>query len=334
MRIGIIGGYGHESIRLLPGVKLAWACDGFDQQALRRAEAAGGHKTYPDMDSLLEDFCPDLVYIGSAYALNGSLAIRALERGFDVVSEKPLAVDKVVFDQLGLLTASGERRLIGEFTMRWMEPFQRARELIRSGAIGQPVIIQAQKTYKFGAYRPEFYKERRLFGGIIPWVAVHAIDFAAWCTGLRYESVRAMHGNRCFPEFAEMEDHAIMQFQMTGGVPCLITSDFLRPSGASSHSDDRLRVTGSEGVLEIRNREIFLSDAHKEYHWLCETEPLTRAKLAEVMVKAALGHPDSEITTQECLHVTAAALAARDAADHSGQLFQVAEIPTASKSPV
>ena len=334
MRIGIIGGYGHESIKQLPGVKLAWACDNFDQQALVRAKAAGVGDTYLDMDSLMQDFSPDLIYIGSAYALNGALAVRALERGFDVVSEKPLAVDRAVFNDLCRLTASGERRLIGEFTMRWMEPFQRARKLIQSGAIGCPVMIQAQKTYKFGAHRPDFYKERRYFGGIIPWVGSHAIDFVAWCTGLRFESVIATHGNRCFPEISEMEDHAIMQFRMTGGVHCLITSDFLRPSGASSHSDDRLRVTGSEGVIEIRNQEVFLCDAHKEYHWLCDCELPTGGDLAKAIVTAAQGQPHSEITTQECLHVTAAAMAARDAADHGGQLFEVPEIPSSKEHSV
>jgi predicted dehydrogenase len=332
MKIGIIGGYGHESVKLLPGVRLARACDDFDQQALVRAKAEGNQQSYPSMDSLLEDFCPDLVYIGSAYALNGALAIRALERGFDVVCEKPLAVDFAVFKTLCHLTASGRRRLIGEFTMRWMEPFQRARQLIKSGAIGAPVIIQAQKTYKFGAHRPEFYKTRRFFGGILPWVASHAMDFAAWCTGLHYESVTAAHGNRCSPGFPEMEDHAIMQFQMTGGVPCLITSDFLRPLGASSHSDDRLRVTGSEGVLEIRNREVFLCDAHKEYRWNCESGHPSGGELAGLLVRAALGHPGSEITTHECLHVTAAAMAARESADHEGRLSRVSEFPDAQDS--
>lgn len=315
MKIGIVGGYGHESIKFLPKVKLAWACDDYDKQALVKAKAFGSEKTYSSMEVMLEDFQPDIVYIGSVYARNGCLAVRALELGFDVVSEKPLATDQKTLDRLYELTANGKRRTIAEFTMRWMEPFKKARQLIQSGVIGQPVMIQAQKTYKFGTRRPNFYKSRELFGGIIPWVAVHAIDYAAWCTGLQYESVTAAHGNRCFPDYPEMEDHAALLFQMTGKIPCLITADFLRPQGASSHSDDRLRVTGSEGVVEVRGGEVWLTNASKDRHWHCKSAETSRARRATALAKAALGAVDPGITTLECLHITAAALAARDAAD-------------------
>ena len=273
MKIGIVGSYGHECVKLLPGAELAWACEGSDQTAVARAAAFGCTKTFSSMEGLLADFRPDLVYIGTFYAGNGPLA------------------------------------------MRWSASFQKARELILGGRIGRVVMIQAQKTYQFGTARPDFYKSRKLFGGIIPWVAVHAIDYAAWCTGLRYESVTATHGNTCFPGYPEMEDHAALLFQMTGGVPCVITADFLRPGGASSHGDDRLRVTGSEGVLEVRNDEVFLADSRKEHHWICPTNDPAAIQRAEDLAGAALGNSATAITTAECLHITAAALAARDAAD-------------------
>ena len=171
------------------------------------------------MTALLGDFQPDVVCIGSVYGHNGRLAILALEQGFDFVCEKPLATDRETLSQLHKLTVSGERRIIGEFVMRWEAVFTKARECIRSGIIGEVASIQAQKTYKFGKKRPDFYKARKLFGGIIPWVAVHAIDYAAWCTGLQYESVTAVQGNCCHPEYEEMENYASMLFQMTGGVP-------------------------------------------------------------------------------------------------------------------
>ena len=315
MKIGIVGGHGHECVKLLPGADLAWACDGYDQQALTKAAAFGCKKTFLSMESLLEDFQPDLVYTGTVYARNGHLAVRALEQGFDVVSEKPLAADQETVSRLSALTASGRRRAIAEFAMRWSAPFQKARELILGGTIGKVVMIQAQKTYKFGTARPDFYKSRELFGGIIPWVAVHALDYAAWCTGLQYESVTAMHGKNGFPDFPEMEDHAALFFQMTGGVPCLITADFLRPSGASSHGDDRLRVTGSDGVLEVRNDDVFLTDSRGEHHWVCPTEDSAAIQRAQDLAAAALGNSPAPITTAECLHSTAAALAAREAAD-------------------
>src|SRR5690606_24708979 len=145
--------------------------------------------------------------------------------------------------------------------------FAKARELIHLGAIGDVVMVQAQKSYRFGTSRPDFYKTRALFGGIIPWVGTHAIDFARWCTGLSYETVTGRHGNRSFPAYGEMEDHAALFFTMKGGVPCLVTADFLRPEGAKTHSDDRLRVTGSKGVVEIRRTNVMITTEKGKERW-------------------------------------------------------------------
>ena len=327
MKIGLIGGYGHECVKLWPDAELAWACDDFDDKALERAKAFGCGKTYPSMTALLDDFRPDVVYIGSVYGHNGCLAILAMERGFDVVSEKPLATDRQTLCQLHELTASGERRIIGEFAMRWQLVFAKAQELIRSGTIGEVAFIQAQKTYKFGPKRPDFYKSRELFGGIIPWVAVHAIDYAAWCTGLQYESVTAVQGNSCHPEYDEMEDHASMLFQMTGGVPCVITADFLRPEGASTHGDDRLRVTGSKGVIEIRNETLWIITTQAEESWTGDENEADGIQRAKDLVNAALGKSNPTISTAGCLHIAAAALAARDAADsQTGERVRLATL--------
>jgi predicted dehydrogenase len=322
MKIGIVGGYGHECIKFLPGAELAWACDGYDLQALERARAFGCERTYLSMEEMLADFRPDIVYTGTFYAGNGRLAIQALELGFDVVSEKPLAASREDLLRLSELTKSGERRAIAEFAMRWNTAFKRVRDLIHDGAIGSVVMIHAQKSYQFGASRPDFYKSRKLFGGIIPWVAVHAIDYASWCTGLRYKSVVAIQGNRCFPAYPEMEDHSAMLFTMTGGIPCTITADFLRPEGAASHGDDRLRVTGSDGVLEIRNSDVYLANRQGEQHWKLETPDASAIQRASDLAEAACGISTSEISTSECLHVTGAAIAARYAAD-AGRTEQI-----------
>ena len=60
-------------------MELAWACDGYDQQALTKAAAFGCKKTFPVMESLLTNFQPNLVGTGTVYARNGHLADQALD---------------------------------------------------------------------------------------------------------------------------------------------------------------------------------------------------------------------------------------------------------------
>jgi len=321
MRIGIIGGYGHFTLRKLPGAEFAWAEDGYDAQARVQAEALGGANVFADPGQLLSGFSPDLVYIGSAYARNGDLAVWALERGIPVVVEKPMAASLATLRKIAALTASGPG-IIAEHSMRWFPAIRKTREMIGAGRIGRPVMVQAQKSYKLGSHRPPFYKKREEFGGTIPWVAIHAIDFAFWTAGLRYESVSASHGNRCSPAYPEMEDFAAMTFTMEGGVPCLITADFLRPAGAPSHGDDRLRITGTEGVVEINGFEVTLITSQGEERLSLEPLDTLWEAAAQDMVDAVMRRETAMISPEECLHVTYAALAAREAAD-TGQTQRI-----------
>jgi len=322
-RIGIIGGYGHECVRPLPGAEIARALDGYDDAARRRAEASPECLLFPDMDRLIEEFSPGILYIGSAYGRNGDLVVAALERGLSVVCEKPIATDWDVLRRIEDLTADGHLRVIADFAMRWSPTIVRAREIIKAGGIGSVVMAQAQKSYKFGKGRPEFYKTRELFGGIIPWVAIHAIDWTTWCCDLRFESVTATHGLKRFSDYPGMEDHASMLFRMEGGVPAVVTSDFMRPGGASSHSDDRLRITGTEGVVEARGDTLFVVDSSGERTIDCPMLESVNIERAVELFDAANGGEGCRLNTPASLQSTAAALAARESADSGGKWVEV-----------
>ncbi|HER19559.1 MAG TPA: hypothetical protein ENO14_00765 [Chromatiales bacterium] len=57
------------------------------------------------------------------------------------------------------------------------------------------------------------------------------------------------------PQVGQMEDHAAVIFEMTGGASMALTIDYLRPASAETWGDDRLRVVGSEGIIEVRSAE-------------------------------------------------------------------------------
>jgi predicted dehydrogenase len=55
-------------------------------------------------------------------------------------------------------------------------------ESIKQGSIGKVRLMNSQKSYKLGS-RSEFYKHRQTYGGTIPWVGSHAIDWMYWLSG-------------------------------------------------------------------------------------------------------------------------------------------------------
>jgi predicted dehydrogenase len=313
MKIGLIGGYGHISVVHYPGAELVWACDGYDRRAEERSKKLG-HRCFEDAETMLREFQPDVVYVGTVFGNHGRWCADLLSRGLPVICEKPFATELADVEKIASMIRGGGPRLLAEFAMRWNPAFVRAREIIQSGKLGKIAFVQAQKTYKFGKSRPDFYRDRKTFGGIELWVAVHAIDYAAWCVGKNYVSVSATHGNLCHPGYPGMEDYSVMDYEMEGGIPCRITADFLRPAGASGHGDDRLRVTGSDGLLEVAGHRVVFSNAEGEIEETLESTDEDHVRRSSEMVSAVLGGAGS-LSCRESFAMIAAGLAAREAAD-------------------
>jgi len=325
MRLAQIGFYGHHSLLHLAG------SDRLDKQIVNRLElvavASEGEEGTPpprvksefsgvplfaDYRRMIEAVKPDIVSIGCRYALNGKAALFALERGIRVVCEKPVA------DSLSELAALDDcvRRsgipLIPEFTMRWLPAFQAARGVVKSGALGRVVLASAQKSYAFGN-RPEFYRKRSLYGGTVGWVAVHAIDFIRWCTGLEYASVAGFHGNLSQPGYAECEDHAVLSFGLRGGGAASVTADFLNPCTPGFRNDDRLRIAGELGCVEVRHGSCYHRATGVEEKCLASGGALPE-EVANGLLRCALGE-STHVTWEDARRVTEVCLLARDAAD-------------------
>ena len=57
---------------------------------------------------------------------------------------------------------------------------------------------------------------------------------------------------------------ALCHFTMEDDVFASASIDYLRPDTAPSHGDDRIRVAGTEGVVEVRNGDVHLMSAGVE----------------------------------------------------------------------
>lgn len=176
----------------------------------------------------------------------------AAERGIHVMCEKPVSVDRMGLRQVRRAVEESGIHFSVLLSMRTEPAYAGMREVVRGGAIGKPILVSAQKSYRLGE-RPEWMKNRASFGGSIPYVGSHMLDLAMWITGLDVNRVMAVHGNAGKPEVREMEDHGAVVFEMTGGAAMSLTIDYLRPAAAPTHGDDRLRIAGSEGVVEVKS---------------------------------------------------------------------------------
>jgi predicted dehydrogenase len=103
-----------------------------------------------------------------------------------------------------------------------------------------------QKSYRFGAASPWFYKELKTFGGTIAWAGICSIDYMRWTSGRKYAQVSAWHANKDRPDYPGFQDHAGVLFKLDNGGTAMANLDYLRQETAPTHGDDRLRIAGGD----------------------------------------------------------------------------------------
>jgi predicted dehydrogenase len=197
-------------------------------------------------------------------------------------------------------------------TMRHEPKYATMRKLVQSGAIGTVCQATSQKSYRFES-RPDWQKSRQRLGGMIPYIGIHAVDLIRWITGQDFTHVAAFHGNNGTPEFKETEDQASLLLRCANGASATVRLDYLRPSTAPTHGDDRLRIAGSTGIIEaVGGEEDLLLVTDNESPRKVKLEP-TNNLFVDFVESLRAGRP-SRIPAEDCFYVTEVVLKAREAA--------------------
>ena len=92
----------------------------------------------------------------------------------------------------------------------------------------------------------------------------------------------------------------------------MITLDYLRPKTAPSHGDDRLRIAGSEGVVEVIDGRTHLIQNDCEP---CELPLEKETDFLVDFVRELDGEGNHVIGPDEAIRVTRICLKARESAD-------------------
>ena len=275
-------------------------------------------RLYEDYRKMLDELKPDIVAVFGLAHL-GEASIEAVRRRCHVISEKPLALRLEELRTLRKERDSAGVRVSAILPYRLFPAFVAARKaIVEEGLIGEPVLVCVQKSYRWGGpeSRPEYYRYRKTYGGTIPWIGTHGIDYIRYVTGLEYANVTAQHAVKVNKDYPECEDCAALLFEMTNGGQAVLTLSYLRPAKAPSHGDDRLQVTGSRGCLELRlNNKPFceLTTNNEPPHQL--PLPGTESNVFIDFVRSLRGEKPHVLSAEDPFRATEVALKARDGAD-------------------
>ena len=279
---------------------------------------AAGARVAEDADAFLRELRPDFAVVSSRPDRLAPLATLAASHGCHVISEKPLALDLAALDSLRAAIGSSGTRILAMLSNRVRPALAAGVAAIRAGAIGRVTLLSARKTYKFGT-RPSWFGNRAAYGGTIPWIGIHALDFFDAATGgVPVKDVAAFHANLAHPDFPGCEDACALIFRFENGAIGTATLDYFRPEAADCpHGDDGLRVIGTRGELTLdidRGRAVLLTaDGMRELS-LPQRAPFYAPWLLAQPPRGERVEPDE--TTLRAFRLTREALLARDAADH------------------
>jgi predicted dehydrogenase len=238
------------------------------ERAVPFAAAFDVPRVHDGYEGLILDDEVDLVYVATYHPLHAEWAVRAADAGKHVLCEKPLAVTHADADAIVEAARRNGVFLLEAFAYRCHPQTQRLAELLRSGAIGEPRLIDAVFGYDAGADPGNYLLSPDLAGGGI-------LDVGCYTTSMSHlvaavaeeravtESVDVAGAARIGPTEVDLTAAATISFEggLLARVACSIQADL---SSAVSIYGSRGRITvpspwlpgriGTEAQIQLERR--------------------------------------------------------------------------------
>ncbi|GAA4246983.1 Gfo/Idh/MocA family protein [Dactylosporangium darangshiense] len=234
-----------EDLRLLPDAELAAVGSRSTESAERFAREHGAARAHGSWQALVEDPGVDAIYVATPHSAHYEATMLALRAGKAVLCEKPFTLAVAETEEMIETARAGGVFLMEAMWMRCIPAIRKMVELVRDGAIGEPVSVHAD----FGMHGPfpetSRLRDRRLGGGALYDVGIYPVTFAHLFLGTP-ATVQA---------WARMSDGGVdentgMLFGYDGGAVAALTCSLF------GDTPRRGAVTGTLGRIEVE-RDFF-----------------------------------------------------------------------------
>ena len=281
---------------------------------------------YPDVKQvkseaeILEDKSIQLVLSSIIPNERAPLGIRVMEHGKDYMVDKPGIITLEQFEEVKKV----QKRTNRIYSISYSERLEnkatvKAGELIKAGAIGKVVQTIGLGPHRMNIpSRPEWFFDKKYFGGIICDIASHQFDQYLFFTGsTEAEIIASQIGNINYPQYKEFEDFGDAMVKGNGGSG-YIRVDWFTPDGLNTWGDGRLTVLGTDGYIELRKNidiagrkggnHFFLVDNKETKYIECNDVDLPYGRL---LVDDVLNRTETAMTQAHCFLATELTLIAQ-----------------------
>lgn len=284
--------------------------------------------TYQDYRDLLDSQEIEAVVVASPTGTHAEVIAAAAQAGKHIFSEKPLSQNlQRCDDALTAVRQAGVKLQMG-FMRRFDAPYAAAKQKIRDGVIGKPVMFKS--TSRDPKRTSLEFAKRENSGGLILDMGVHDFDLARWLMDSEVARVHSEGACLAFPELKEVGDidNVVINLRFTNDA--IGNIDLSR--NAVYGYDIRTEVLGTDGSLWIgylqQTPTLVLTRAgvmHDTVPYFMERFGLAYAEQVRVFVKHILEDTPPEVTGEDARAATTIGIAATLSLDE-GRPVQVREV--------
>jgi predicted dehydrogenase len=139
--------------------------------------------TFTNFDEMMDKAKPDLLMVTTVDAFHRDYIIKGLDRGIDVMTEKPMVIDEKQCQAVLDAEKRNDRKIVVTFNYRYAPKHQKIKEILLSGEIGRVISVDFSwyLDVRHGAdYFRRWHRLKR--GGGSLWVhkATHHFDLINW----------------------------------------------------------------------------------------------------------------------------------------------------------
>jgi predicted dehydrogenase len=147
-----------------------------------------------DFDKMIKKNKPDIVIVTTTDAFHSKYVVRAMELGCDVISEKPLVIEREQAQAILDAEAKSGKKLIVGFNARYENGTDEIKKIVMSGELGRIISVDFQEyldTSHGASYYRRWHRFKRYSGTLLLHKSVHHFDKMNWIIDAEPQEVQA-----------------------------------------------------------------------------------------------------------------------------------------------
>lgn len=229
--------------------KLTAVCDVVKEKADALAEQFGANAYYNITDLLANEKGVNVVSICSPNGLHATHSIESLKAGFNVLCEKPMAINVNDCGEMIKTAEQANKRLFAIKQNRFNPPVEAVKKLIDEGTLGKIYSVQLSCFWNRNAdyYANSWKGTKNLDGGTLYTQFSHFVDLLYWMIG-DVKDVEAYTSNYAHQDTIEFEDTGVVILKFQNGAIGTINYSV---NSYGKNMEGSLTIFGEKGTVKI-----------------------------------------------------------------------------------